>query len=159
MCNPVPEKKQLKLLETLANNEKTGNHPPVVVASNEFSRVQNLPFAVNEGVQHWQQSFDRVTFKTRANAPSILVFADTNFPGWKAFVNKQETPIEQANFLFRAIELPAGEATVEMIYEPQTYKLGLFLTLFGLGALGFLGTSFIAKNSRAKRRRQSATPS
>ncbi len=155
----APEKKQLKLLETLANNEKTGNHPPVVVASNEFSRVQNLPFAVNEGVQHWQQSFDRVTFKTRAKAPSILVFADTNFPGWKAFVNKQETPIEQANFLFRAIELPAGESTVEMIYEPQTYKLGLFLTLFGLGALGFLGTSFIAKNSRAKRRRQSATPS
>ena len=154
----IPEKQQLTKLESLAAFQKTGEPFPVVVELDIFDVSKNLPLQDNEGVLNWQQNFDRVTFQTRAAAPSVLVFADTYFPGWKAFVNKQEMPIEQANFLFRAVKVPAGEATVEMIYEPQSYRLGMFFTLFGLGALGFLGALFTAKNSQAKRRRQSATP-
>ena len=138
----APEKQQLKLLETLASDEKNSLQPPVVVSPEQNLKIKKTPLSADEGVLKWRHDFNTVTLQTRAAAPSFLVFADTNFPGWTAFINGKETPIETANFLFRGMEVPAAEAKVEMIYQPQSYRLGLFLSLCGLGVLGFCAASF-----------------
>jgi uncharacterized membrane protein YfhO len=57
---------------------------------------------------------------------------DTYFPGWKAFVDGQETKIYRADYTFRAIPLNAGTHQVEFIYDPLSFKLGAAISILGV---------------------------
>jgi hypothetical protein len=67
--------------------------------------------------------------RTNTDANSILVVTDSFYPGWKAFLDGEEVKIYRANFAFRAVSLPAGEHKVRFIYDPPTFRLGLFISL------------------------------
>jgi uncharacterized membrane protein YfhO len=58
-----------------------------------------------------------------------LVLADAWFPGWHAYANGEELTIYPAYGLFRAVQLPENASTVEFIYRPLSFTLGLWLTL------------------------------
>ncbi|MBI4534052.1 MAG: YfhO family protein [Candidatus Melainabacteria bacterium] len=62
-----------------------------------------------------------------ASVPGFVVLTDTFYPGWRAFVDGQETTIFQANYLFRAVAVSAGSHTVEFRYEPQSFWCGVIL--------------------------------
>ena len=74
---------------------------------------------------------ERVEIRTSAQRDSILVLSDPFFPGWVARVDGQATPIARANYLFRAIAVPAGAHTVTFSYEPMSVALGGAITLLG----------------------------
>lgn len=59
---------------------------------------------------------------------TLLVLNDTYFPGWKAYIDKKEVPIFKANYTFRAIELPKGKHTIQFVYKPLSFKIGLLIT-------------------------------
>jgi hypothetical protein len=61
------------------------------------------------------------------DAAGTLVLADAWYPGWKAYVNGEETQIWIANHMLRAVPVPAGEVTVEFVYDPWSFKLGVIL--------------------------------
>jgi hypothetical protein len=58
-----------------------------------------------------------------------VVLADTWFPGWHAYANGEELTIYPAYGLFRAVQLPENASTVEFVYRPLSFTLGLWLTL------------------------------
>ncbi|MFW6164468.1 MAG: YfhO family protein, partial [Planctomycetota bacterium] len=64
-----------------------------------------------------------------------LVLTDTWYPGWRAFVDGEERPIARVNRMVRAVEVRAGERRVHMVYEPQSFRLGLFLSLIGVAVV------------------------
>jgi len=64
-----------------------------------------------------------------------LVLTDTWYPGWRAFVDGQERPVKRVNDLLRAVEVQPGETRVHMVYEPRSFRLGLFLSLVGVGVV------------------------
>lgn len=86
---------------------------------------------------------DELEFKTESKTPQLAVISEIYYPkGWKMFLDDQEVPYIKANYLLRAVHVPAGEHTVKMIFAPEviaTGKLismicfGLFLLLSGLG--------------------------
>ena len=57
-----------------------------------------------------------------------LVLSDLWYPGWKAEVDGQRTAIFRANYLFRAIKIPAGEHTVIWKYSPASFWIGLVIS-------------------------------
>jgi hypothetical protein len=61
--------------------------------------------------------------------PAYLVLSATWCPGWKARVDGIPVPIERANHAFRGLSLPAGEHRIEMEYQPDSFRVGLFFTL------------------------------
>jgi len=61
--------------------------------------------------------------------PGFLVLADTWFPGWKAFINDHQARIYRANYNLRAVSVPAGHSTVEFIYRPASFWMGVSLAL------------------------------
>jgi Ca2+/Na+ antiporter len=66
----------------------------------------------------------------------MLVFSEVFYPGWRAWVNEREVEIVRANYLFRAVQVPAGASRVRLLYEPRTFHVGIgwfVLTLVGLG--------------------------
>lgn len=83
---------------------------------------------------------NKVLIKTNAASGGFLFLSDNFYPGWRAFIDGQETKIYRADYTFRAVFLPKGEHTVKFIYDPQTFKIGLWLSLTSLGVLILLGT-------------------
>jgi hypothetical protein len=63
------------------------------------------------------------------NSPTagVLVLSEVYYPGWRAWVDDQPVDVLRANFLFRAVELPAGAHHVRLLYDPDTFKIGLGL--------------------------------
>jgi hypothetical protein len=92
---------------------------------------------------------ERVSIATSADGDAILVFADSYYPGWKAFVDGQEALIRRANLFFRAVALPAGDHTVEFRYEPRSFTIGLGISVLTLIALA-AATVLLAVRSRSQ---------
>ncbi|MBX9694249.1 MAG: YfhO family protein, partial [Cyanobacteria bacterium] len=78
-----------------------------------------------------------VLIETSMTQSGYLVLTDTNYPGWKAYLDGQEVPILKANYLFRAVSIPEGKHEVRFKYQPGSFMLGLALSAFALLALMF----------------------
>lgn len=84
---------------------------------------------------------DRVSVEVELKSPGYLVFTEAYYPGWRALVSGQPAEIVRADYYFRAVYLPQGEHTVEFIYDPAFFKVGLAVSvssvLLLVGALGW----------------------
>ena len=92
---------------------------------------------------------NEIVLETNASSAGVLVLSEVFYPGWKAWVDNQETPVLRANYLFRAIELPAGTHRVRFKYEPGTFMVGVGLTLLTVGVfvgIGVRGKRKLASN-------------
>jgi hypothetical protein len=83
-----------------------------------------------------QDDPERVRISLVAPRAGHLVLADTDVPGWRATVDGVPAPIERANMLFRAVPVPPGRHTVEMIYRPFSVRAGAMTSLLGFAVLG-----------------------
>jgi hypothetical protein len=79
-----------------------------------------------------KETENTVNIKTTANGEKILVLADNYFPGWKAYIDGKETEVFRANFTFRGVRIPAGVHSVVFSYEPNSLRLGAYLSISGL---------------------------
>jgi hypothetical protein len=69
---------------------------------------------------------------TETDKKTILVIADSFYPGWQAKIDNQKREILPANLNQRALILPSGRHLVEMSYSPQTFYWGLILATASL---------------------------
>ncbi|MAN25102.1 MAG: hypothetical protein CME10_12620, partial [Gemmatimonadetes bacterium] len=77
----------------------------------------------------------------------ILVLSDTNYPGWRAFIDGEEAPILTANHLFRGVAVLPDAREVVFEFASDTFILGLWCTLVtGLFTLFVLYYRFRAKS-------------
>lgn len=84
-----------------------------------------------------QYDLHTVTIGVDTNQPGYLVLSDAHYPGWQATVDALPTPIERANYAFRAVYVPAGQHTVQFVFNPWLWKAGL--TVSGITLLILLG--------------------
>jgi len=87
-----------------------------------------------------------VQIETESDSPAILMLNDANYPGWRASINGRSTAILQADFLFRAVIVPAGHSTVEFNYAPTSFRLGV---LVSTAALIILVVPLLVRRRRA----------
>jgi hypothetical protein len=80
------------------------------------------------------QSYGPNSFKMVVEAPrdALLVVSEPWYPGWRATVNGKETEIVRADWLLRAVAVPAGRAIVCFEYRPTSLVIGAIACLFGL---------------------------
>lgn len=72
---------------------------------------------------------NHVTIEVNTPQDTILVLADMEYPGWKATIDGKETKIARANYLFRAIVVPAGTHTVEFRYDSAVVEGSLLVSI------------------------------
>ena len=75
---------------------------------------------------------EQVRLRVGAPGGAFVVLSDSWYPGWRATVDGADVPIARANVLFRAVEVPVGEHTVEFRYEPTSFRLGLAVSAASL---------------------------
>jgi len=70
-----------------------------------------------------------ITITTTSNQSALLFLSDTYYPGWNAYVDSIKTPIYRAHYTFRAVAIPQGEHRVEFRYEPDSFLIGLKISI------------------------------
>jgi membrane protein YfhO len=75
---------------------------------------------------------NRVVVRTEAPAPAYLVLSDAYHRGWHASVDGAAAPIYQADFMFRAVHVPAGTHEVVFEFAPRSYQIAIAGTLAAL---------------------------
>lgn len=98
------------------------------------SGLSTLPVisVVRDAWADWLSQDDDNTLTVKADGGTrggYLVIDDGWFPGWTAIVDGYTTPVRQADYLLKAVRLPAGVHTVRLVYAPLSYLAGLALTL------------------------------
>ena len=71
---------------------------------------------------------NRVALRVRSNYPGWLFMADTYYPGWNAWIDGQKVPVMHADYLFRAISMPAGDHLVVFVYQPISFYVGAIIS-------------------------------
>lgn len=78
------------------------------------------------------------------DAPSFLVLSEIWYPqGWYASLDGEPVPIHRTNYILRGFEIPAGEHTLTLRFDPRSHILGsrlswifnILILLIGAAAL------------------------
>lgn len=75
---------------------------------------------------------ERMSYRSETGSEQLAIFSEIYYrAGWKAYVNDKEVPLIRANYLLRAIFVPEGTNTIELRFEPQSYRYGKILAYIG----------------------------
>ncbi len=84
-----------------------------------WSRRRSLPARpLPAVVQVVSYQPEQIELDVGLDAPGALVLADTWYPGWQATVDGEPAALLRADYLFRAVLLPAGQHRVQFDYRP-----------------------------------------
>jgi hypothetical protein len=68
---------------------------------------------------------DDISFKSSNSKDGLAVFSDIYYnKGWEAYVDGKETPIMKADYVLRAIRVPAGNHNIEFHFRPKSFYMG-----------------------------------
>jgi hypothetical protein len=112
-----------------------------VCATNEVA----ISVAVRTATAHlWKIDVD-------AAETGLLVIAQAFYPAWTARVDGRRVPLWKANWMFQALEVPAGRHKVTLHYEDRAFRIGAIISI--LTGLGFcIGWILISPKDREERR-------
>jgi hypothetical protein len=101
-------------------------------------------------VTNWTPEKITIAAETPENA--VLSLAQVDYPGWYATVDGQDVPLVRAYGGLSALPLPAGQHTIELVYNPITYRIGAVIS--ALTWLSLLGDALVFGLAALKRRRR-----
>ncbi len=118
------------------------------VADKKFANVLGTPLPIQPGDTIYETSYapNKLTYKAHSSKGGIALFSEVYFPwGWKATVNGKETPIGQADYVLRALRLPAGDSEIVMSFEPETVNKANNIAMASVILIYLLALGAIAK--------------
>jgi hypothetical protein len=89
----------------------------------------------DESVEFSSDGPNEVKLKVVTPTDGFLVLNDTFYPGWKSSVDGVEQRIYRANYMFRAVFVPAGNHEVTFHYRPASLFVGASISSISLLAL------------------------
>lgn len=100
-----------------------------------LSQIEDIYPAERGGCKITSYKPEEVLVEVDAAGTCYLIFQDTSYPGWKAYVDGRETGFVETDIGIRAIPLRAGSRQVRMVFHPSSLTLGGLLTIAGLGLM------------------------
>ncbi len=86
------------------------------------------------GVRIVEDLPERVVLEVSSREAAWLVLTDNIYPGWVAQREGKPLPVLRANYLFRAVKVPAGESRIVFRYRPVSLWTGAAVSLISLAA-------------------------
>ena len=87
-------------------------------AKTEFKDYQNNGYEVIE------YKNNSVLLKIKMEEEGFMVFSDTYYPGWKAYIDDIETDIYKANGILKGILVSQGEHEIKFSFLPKGFLIG-----------------------------------
>ncbi|MCT4665491.1 MAG: YfhO family protein [Flavobacteriales bacterium] len=112
----------------------------VILHQDELKKLQNKTSSANGSVKLVSYKPDVLTYESNNPTTGIAVFSEIYYPeGWTAFIDGEEVSILRANYILRALEIPAGKHKIEFRMVNNRSMIGgilsLLVFLMTIGAL------------------------
>ena len=104
----------------------------VVLEGAAPTQSQACTFAEGQVVIDLQHP-NSLRIRSKADSPGWLVLSNVWYPGWHASVDDAPVAIQRANYLFQAVEIPAGEHRVQFDYRPFEFYIGGLTSFMVIG--------------------------
>ena len=122
------------------------NHVAIVFQKD----IQGIPLTSStQGtytVQFIKYTPGHIKLSCTTSQPGLFFISDTYFPGWHARVDGKKTKIIRADYAFQGLWLTQGTHTIELDYNPASFRYGALLSIVGI--LSLIGFYFIAFRKR-----------
>lgn len=77
-------------------------------------------------------------YEVASDKGGLVVFSEVYYPGWTATIDGQPTEVGRANYVLRAINVPAGRHEVIFSFKPQSVQTTETIAYIALGVLVLL---------------------
>ena len=106
------------LMETLLNGFDPSNSAIIL----NYKGEQLKGFASGQ-VEVISRTENKINIMSQSQTGGMLVLSEIYYkPGWRAYVNGEETPVYQTNHILRSIYVPSGEHQIEFRYDDSSWK-------------------------------------
>ena len=128
------------------DNKKTA---VVSVEDQKYFEGKNLQSDSTAVIELKNYQPNQLEFKTQSKTPQLAVFSEIYYPkGWKILLNGKEVPYIKANYLLRAVFVPAGNHEVRMVFEPEVIEKGKMISMSAFGIFLLLSVGGFLKFRR-----------
>ena len=87
---------------------------------------------------------NRLTYKVKSQKGGVVVLSEIYYPGWTCTIDGEPTSIARANYVLRAVKVPAGEHEMVMTFDPQTVHVTETIAYAALALLALLLVGLLA---------------
>lgn len=118
-----------------------------VVDGSKFT-ISDVGFDSAATIKILDRTPNYLKYESQSQASGFAVFSEIYYPkGWVAHIDGKETEIVRANYVLRALSIPAGKHTVEFTFKPDAYVIGNKITMISswlmlLVVIGSIGWNF-----------------
>lgn len=63
---------------------------------------------------------NHLVYESSSPKDGVVVFSEIYYPGWQATIDDKPADIARADYILRAMNIPAGNHTIEMHFDPQS---------------------------------------
>lgn len=99
---------------------------------------------------------DAITYESSASGNHLAVFSEVYYKDWKAYIDGKPAEYFKANYVLRAMIVPAGKHTIEFKFEPAVYFLGKNISNISVWLLMLILAAYAVYAIRKKK--QTLTP-
>jgi hypothetical protein len=111
----------------------------VLLQKRDYDKTQIItqPIQNSGDVELLSYTPNEIRFKTsvQTGGNKLLFISDTYDYGWKATIDGNTADMLKANYAFRAIVVPEGSHSINMIYKPYSFTIGMQLMYGGITVL------------------------
>jgi len=106
----------------------TANTRTTAVIDTSKFEVKDIAADTSATIELMEHSPKQLRYKTRSTNNGLAIFSEIYYPGWVATIDGKEAEVIRADYILRALEIPAGEHTIEFSFEPKAYTVGNKIT-------------------------------
>jgi len=110
--------------------------PDSLIAASQTSIIKDTVSSPAEFIRLTNYSPNELTYEYTALTEKLAVFSEVYYPkGWTAYIDGQPAEIINADFILRALKVPAGSHKVEFKYKPESFTKGAMYSRISSGLL------------------------
>lgn len=147
--NYIVEKDKSKIIQMIFDNKFDLRE--TIILEEEIVPKINLGRDKNSKIEVKAYTPNKIVLRTNAKTNALLFISDNYYNSWKVSVDGESGKIYRADYSFRAVPIAAGEHEVVFSYYPESFDLGIKISLITFASVILFTILFKLKSRYVKK--------